>query len=137
MLKIFKNKTEPDKQGTKQDAGAAVMQKVDRVEKEKSENKSAKSSRLSGSLRYLIFPLTTEKTTVLKSSNKYSFKVADRANKEEIKKAIRAMYGAKVADVNIVNIHPKQRRSGRNIGFKSGYKKAIITLVKGEKIEEI
>lgn len=87
--------------------------------------------------RYLNKPLVTEKSSNLLNQNKYVFKVTDRANKIEIKKVIQDMYGVKVISVNIVNIPRKKRRFGRNEGFKPGYKKAIITLAAGEKIEEL
>lgn len=87
--------------------------------------------------RYLNKPLVTEKSSNLLNQNKYVFEVTDKANKIEIKKVIQDMYGVKVISVNIVNIPRKKRRFGRNEGFKPGYKKAIITLAAGEKIEEL
>lgn len=84
----------------------------------------------------LIFtPQITEKATDLSAENKYIFKVARIANKSQIKKAVRALYGVKVTSVNIINIHRKPRRIGKTSGFKPGYKKAVVTLAKGEKIE--
>lgn len=87
--------------------------------------------------RYLIKPLVTEKSSNLLGQNKYVFKVTDKANKIEIKKVVQDMYGVKVNGVNIVNIPRKKRKFGRNEGYKPGYKKAIVTLAEGEKIEEL
>lgn len=86
-------------------------------------------------IRTLVAPHITEKATVLAGARKYVFKVKKQANKIEIKKAIRELYGVNVADVNIINIPRRPRRMGRSEGYKSGYKKAIVTLAEGEKIE--
>ena len=80
-------------------------------------------------------PHITEKATDLTESNKYIFKVGPKANKIEVKKAVESNYGVEVSAVNVVNIHRKKRRVGRNIGWAKGYKKAIVTVKKGQKIE--
>ncbi len=85
----------------------------------------------------ILAPQITEKTTDLSAENKYVFKVSPRANKSQIKRAVRALYGVKVVGVNIVNIHRKARKIGRTSGFKPGYKKAIVTLAPGQKIEVV
>lgn len=86
--------------------------------------------------RYLIRPLVTEKSSALLKQNKYVFEVTPEANKIEIKKVVQDMYGVKVIDVNIINIPRKKKRFGRSEGYKSGCRKAVITLAQGEKIEE-
>lgn len=84
----------------------------------------------------LVAPHVTEKATYLAEQNKYIFKVNKNANKEEIKKAIRDVYGVDVKDVKIINIHPKKRRVGkRGEGWREAYKKAIVGIKKGQKIE--
>lgn len=84
-------------------------------------------------------PQITEKSTFLGEANKYVFKVFPFANKTEIKKAIEALYNVKVVKVNLIHLPGKQRRLGRyqgwRQGLKKGFKKAIVTLAKGEKIE--
>lgn len=80
-------------------------------------------------------PLVTEKATLLSSENKYTFEVYGNANKSEVKKAIENLYNVKVSVVNILNMPGKKRRVGRTIGKQSGFKKAIITLQKGQKID--
>ena len=80
-------------------------------------------------------PHISEKATVLTDQNKYVFKIFPKANKVETKKAIENLYGVKVKDVNIINVHRKRRVLRGVEGFKTGYKKAIITLEKGQKIE--
>lgn len=80
-------------------------------------------------------PHISEKSTVLAEENKYVFKVYPRANKIEVKKAVENLYGVRVKNINIINVHRKRRMLRGIKGFKTGYKKAITTLEKGEKIE--
>ena len=67
--------------------------------------------------------------------NKYVFKVSPRANKNEVKKAIEEVYGVKVEKINNINIPRKKRVRGRTEGWKPGYKKAVVTLKEGDKID--
>lgn len=78
---------------------------------------------------------TTEKAGFLGGLNQYVFKVAGDANKIEIKKDIEKKYNVKVEAVKILNMPSKLRRLGRTEGIKSGFKKAIIKLQKGHKID--
>lgn len=86
-------------------------------------------------LRILVEPWITEKSHQLMSLNKYVFKVSRDSTKETVGKSIEEYYGVKVEGVNIVNIQPKKRSYGRVRGTKSGYKKAIVKLKEGDKIE--
>jgi len=80
-------------------------------------------------------PVITEKATSLTNENKYVFCVDKKSNKNQIKKAIEEIYKVKVEKVFIVNVPPKKRRYRFFIeGYKSGYKKAIVQLKKGERI---
>lgn len=85
--------------------------------------------------RSLKQPLISEKATFLEERGKYIFKVLERTNKKEIKKAVEDIYKVKVDKVNIINTKNKKRRIGQIEGKKSGYKKAIVTLKEGDKIE--
>jgi len=83
----------------------------------------------------ILNPLVTEKSTNLSEMNKVVFKVNSSANKRSVKKNIEKIFKVNVVKVNIIN---KQRRIKTVRGKKvkvQGYKKAIITLVKGDKIE--
>lgn len=82
-------------------------------------------------------PHISEKATVLAGEDKYIFKIYPWANKIETKKAVESLYGVRVKDVNIVNVHRKKKTFRGIEGFKPGYKKAIVTLEEGEKIEII
>lgn len=80
-------------------------------------------------------PHITEKATALTEKNQYIFNVFAKANKPEVKKAVEGLYGVEVVAVRIVNIPAKKRRLGRISGWKPGYKKAIIKIKEGQKIE--
>lgn len=83
----------------------------------------------------LLSPMTTEKAVFGQILNKYIFKVAPRANKIEIIKAVSNTYNVKAVSANIINIRRKVRLVGKTKGFKSGFKKAVVTLAKGQTIE--
>jgi large subunit ribosomal protein L23 len=82
----------------------------------------------------LVEPFITEKSTSLGEFNKYVFKVFQKAGKRQIKEAIQDYYGVRVVGVHTIKIHPKKRIHGRTVGYKKGYKKAIVTLVAGDTI---
>ena len=83
--------------------------------------------------------LLTEKATMLSSNlNQYLFSVASTASKPNIKRAVESTFSVKVLKVNTINVKPKSKRdrTRRNkLGFKSGMKKAIITLQSGDSID--
>ena len=81
-------------------------------------------------------PVITEKRSNIASNDrKYVFKVDAKANKSQIKDAIEKIFKVKVESVNTVNVHPKKKRVGRYSGMTNKYKKAIVTLVNGNKID--
>lgn len=80
-------------------------------------------------------PIVTERAVDLSHQGRYVFKVFPKANKVEIKRAIERLYGVKVRDVKIINVIAKKRQVGRFQGLKSGFKKAIVSLEKGQTIE--
>ncbi|HOI75241.1 MAG TPA: 50S ribosomal protein L23 [Syntrophales bacterium] len=80
--------------------------------------------------------ILTEKSTVAKDeANKYVFEVDPRANKIEIGQAIEKLFKVKVLDVNIMNIQGKSKRTGRIMGRRKSWKKAVVTLAPGSRIE--
>lgn len=85
--------------------------------------------------RVIISPLISEKATDLTSRGQYVFKVTNDANKVEVKKAIAKLYGVTVIGTRMVSIPRKKRRLGKSRGYKAGYKKAIVQVKRGEKIE--
>jgi len=80
-------------------------------------------------------PLVTEKSTTLQQQNKYAFEIADAANKPMVKEAVEAAFKVKVTKVNVVAMRGKARRVGRRIVQTRDWKKAIVTLAAGDKIE--
>ena len=85
----------------------------------------------------LLRPVVTEKATDVKDfSNQVTFLVHPDANKIEIRKAVEKAFDVKVSQVNVVRRRPQPRkRWGRATGQETGYKKAYVTLMPGEKIE--
>jgi len=82
----------------------------------------------------VIKPIVTEKATLLLEQNKYVFDVLSKATKPEIKAAIESLFEVKVTKVNTINPPRKKRRVGRFIGYKTRYKRAIVTLAEGDSI---
>jgi len=79
--------------------------------------------------------LITEKSTLAKEENKYVFEVDRRANKIEVAKAVEKLFKVKVLDVHVMNMTGKKKRVGRILGAKSSWKKAVVTLAPGSRIE--
>ncbi len=81
-------------------------------------------------------PVLTEKSSGMSErENKYSFHVARNANKIDIKKAVESLFRVKVICVNTITMRGKKKRVRHRIGKTPDWKKAIVTLNKGEKIE--
>lgn len=80
-------------------------------------------------------PIITEKAHDMSALGKYVFLVASDANRPEVKKVIEREYKVHVVKLNVINTSSKPRRVGRNIGVKPGYKKIIVTLREGEKLD--
>jgi len=123
------------------------IEKIEEIKKEekKAEGKPSKKRETTDkrllSFAYSIIrePRITEKATALAGLNQYLFMVYPKANKIEVKKAVEALYGARVEKVRIIHLPAKSRRLGKFEGWKGGlskgFKKAIVSLAKGEKIE--
>jgi large subunit ribosomal protein L23 len=80
-------------------------------------------------------PLITEKMTLLQGANKYAFKVASKATKHQVKMAVETAFKVNVINVNMMNVPGKQRRVGRRMVMTPSWKKAVVTLMPGQKIE--
>ena len=81
-------------------------------------------------------PLNTEKTNIQKEvANQVTFEVDRRANRIEIKRAIETAFQVKVAGVQTMQIKGKTKRRGRFVGKRRNWKKAIVTLMPGERID--
>ena len=80
-------------------------------------------------------PIITEKATILSEQNKTIFKVHEKANKKTIKKNIEKLFKVNVIKINIINQKTKLKMRQGKKSYKSGYKKAIVTLKKGQSID--
>ena len=81
-------------------------------------------------------PVTSERNTDLMAQGRYTFEVAPDANKIQIKQAVETAFDVTVIAVNTLNVHRKMRRERTRLrGYRPGWKKAIVTLAPGQKIE--
>jgi large subunit ribosomal protein L23 len=84
----------------------------------------------------IIRPLVTEKSNILKEKgNQISFEVNPKSNKIEIKRAVEEIFKVNVLEVRTMNFDGKRRRYGRYTGITSAWKKAVVKLKEGDKIE--
>ena len=83
----------------------------------------------------LIEPVLSEKATVLRENGKYVFRVVPQATKIQVKEAVGRLFGVKVERCTVMNVKGKNRRVRYKMGKTSSWKKAIVTLSKGEVIK--
>jgi large subunit ribosomal protein L23 len=129
FLNLFKKKSGKKKEAVKKSQPVEPRQPKPQVSVQK-------SKRISG-LAYLalIKPQVTEKATILTEKNQYVFEVFPKANKNQIKQAVEDVYGVDVVSVRVINVSRKKKRLGRISGWRKGYKKAVVKLAAGQKIE--
>ena len=82
-------------------------------------------------------PLISEKSYAAMANGKYLFKVDPRATKTEIALAVADAFKVEVVSVNTMHVRGKERRRGRTRGFQPSWKKAVVTLAEGQKIESM
>ncbi|MDD5033033.1 MAG: 50S ribosomal protein L23 [Candidatus Pacebacteria bacterium] len=104
-------------------------------EEGKEADSAAKEKSSETASRVILSPHITEKTTDSSEKGIYAFKVSVRANKNEIRQAIKELYGFEPEKIAVSNMPAKKRFVRRKVGFKSGYKKAVVHLKEGDKIE--
>ena len=85
----------------------------------------------------IIKPIVTEKSSSVLAEGKYTFKVAKKATKVQIANAVESLFNVKVLNVNTMMVKGKEKRVGANTGRRPDWKKAIVTLSKGEVINAI
>ncbi len=83
----------------------------------------------------IIKPIITEKSSLISANNKYVFQVSTNVNKIEIRNAVERLFNVKVTGVNTLNVRGKKKRLGRFEGVTASWKKAVVTLKDGYKIE--
>lgn len=114
---------------------AAKKEEKETAVETKSQTGSAGRAVVKGTAyQVLIRPLLTEKGTVLGTYNKYVFMVTSAAKKNQIRQAVKERYGVDPVAVNVVNVQGRRLRFGKSMGRRSDYKKAIVTLPKGQSI---
>ena len=92
-------------------------------------------SRIADPRDVLIAPVVSEKSYGLLDENKYTFLVQPNANKTQIKQAVEAVFGVKVANVNTINRQGKRKRTRHGWGKRKDTKRAIVSLVEGDRID--
>ena len=95
-------------------------------------NNSSKYYR--SNVQIVKYPIITDKATRLLENNQYTFIVDPYSDKISIKNAIEYLFNVKVTKVNTCNLPKKQKRVGKYVGWKTQYKKAIVTLSEGDVI---
>ncbi len=80
-------------------------------------------------------PLVTEKNAALQAQGKYAFEVAGEANKEQVKQAVQKAFNVTVTQVNVITVPGKGRRTRGRVVISPAWKKAVVTLKPGDKIE--
>lgn len=116
---------------------AAVPEKKVVAETEKTVEKTIpvrKGEVVGNAFKVLLSPLVSEKAAVGESLNTYTFKVNKKATKIDIKKAVKQIYGVLPANVRVLNVNAKIVRRGNTRGRRMDWKKAFVTLKKGESI---
>jgi large subunit ribosomal protein L23 len=127
-LNIFK------KEEAKKEKKITEKKEVVKKETVKKQNKTL----VTPTWNVLISPCITEKAVNMSAQgNFYTFEVEKNANKLQIKKAIEAKYSVNVLQVRVINIPAKKITRGRIQGMRSGYKKAIVKVKEGQKIEVV
>ncbi len=146
IFNVFKRRKKPERKEAKEKPKkeARASSEVKPAEKSGGKPTEAKSEakfipsqkRKIGGAWWLLKELhVTEKATDLTKQNQYVFKVWQDANKIEIKKAVEDLYGVNVVSVRVVKVPRRKRRLGKIKGWRKGYKKAIVRLKEGQKIE--
>lgn len=138
MVSLFwkKNKGKKDSSGEKEKIEDRSAVQKESGKKLETGQKALETPARSG-LNWLVLqkPHFTEKALKNSAINKYIFIIKKSASKPAIKNVIESLYHVNLEKINIINIHAKSRRLGRIKGTKSGFKKAIVTLEEGQKLD--
>lgn len=139
ILNFFKRKKEKErflrKRETTKEKVKSEIFNVEKKSEKSAEKKIKETPVFEGGYRIFKSPHFTEKSAGLNERGVYVFKIKPEANKIEIKKAVEKIYGAKAEKVNIIKVPAKEKFIRGKWGKKPGYKKALVYLKKGEKIE--
>ncbi|MBI4993090.1 MAG: 50S ribosomal protein L23 [Candidatus Magasanikbacteria bacterium] len=103
-------------------------------EKKKEENKTKKNLSHSNAHKVLVHPLVSEKAAVAEANSVYTFVVNRKATKDAVRQAIKDVYGVSPDRVRMINVEGKIARHGRSVGRRGDWRKALVTLRKGQTI---
>jgi len=124
----------PERKTAKISAEEKLAQKAKPIET--SPQQSRQRASLGGfSYEAIKQPHISEKASYLAEKDQYIFEILPNYNKREIKNAIEGIYGVDVLSVNMIKIPAKKRRLGKTEGFRKAYKKAVVKIKNGQKIE--
>lgn len=138
VFDIFKRKKEKkEKPVEKKEAKVKTEKPEKEVLEDRALSKPERAEKREAGQGYRILksPQITEKATGLAEKNQYTFKIYSEANKVQVKKAVEGLYNVEVKSVRIVKVPSRRRRLGRISGWRQGYKKAIVEIKAGQKIE--
>lgn len=138
MAALFGKKDNEKKDKSEKDNVLDMVQDGGAAKKDSKESKSAAASKdnTGNAYKVLVRPLVSEKSYSASGQGQYIFIVNKSANKIEVRKAVEKVYDVKVTRVNILNVRGKARAFGSARGRTSDWKKAIVTLKKGQTIGE-
>ena len=138
-LRDFFKRKKPKIEEKKEEEVVKEPEEVKEVKKERPKVQGRKKRKADQKIASSLLksPHITEKATDLQAKGQYTFRVSLNSNKTEIKKVIEQLYDVDVVSVKIIKVPRKKRRVGKVSGWKKGYKKAIIKVGKGQKIEEL
>ncbi|MFA7654215.1 MAG: 50S ribosomal protein L23 [Candidatus Magasanikbacteria bacterium] len=124
-----------EKTGVTKSKKSVVVKKADNVKSDSTAVIPNFKSKTGGiSYKILSKALVTEKSAIAESNNKYSFVVSRFATKGQISQAVKEAYGIKPKAINVINVNGRNVRFGKSKGRRSDYRKAIVTLPKGQTI---
>jgi len=152
IFDFFKKKKKEEKLLTKKEktpeqktsrVSVKKEEKIVKKSEKKEERKEERGKKIKFSYNVIKNPHLSEKASYLSEKNQYVFKIAPRGfdgrptypNKKEIKEAIEGIYNVDVLSVRTIKIPRKKRRLGRIEGFRKSYKKAIVKIKEGQKID--
>ncbi|MCX6721928.1 MAG: 50S ribosomal protein L23 [Candidatus Staskawiczbacteria bacterium] len=139
LLDFLKNKksAEKSKKTEKKPAKVSAVKAEKKIEKSKVKTTvvAPKIKNAKFSYEAIKQPHISEKATYLSEKDQYVFEVSPNYNKNEVKNAVEGIYGVNVLSVNMIKIPAKKRRLGRTEGFRKAYKKAVVKIKEGQKIE--
>ncbi len=110
------------------------IKKAEKPVKNEEKKEVKKNNKTGLAYRVLQKTVISEKATRLEMQNKYVFVVNRKATKEDVKKAIKNLFGIQAKSISMINVEGKKKRFGATAGKKSDYKKAIVSLPKGKTI---